>query len=145
VLGLNLIVEIPPYRLLNSLSRRSSIFSPLGVFDSVLGVSEGLINLPVIGDVHRFFFSFKDKKFNLEVFLEIPKVFQEDVPLSGILLVSPISVSLGIDVDTQLLALVNFRIPISSLRSLSFGIILYTEINSTTSPAVGALINPSVF
>ncbi len=72
MLGLNLRVKIPPYRLLSGLSRRSS---PLDVFNSVLGVSGGLINLPVIGGVHRLFFSFKDKKFNPGVFSGIPKVF----------------------------------------------------------------------
>jgi len=50
-----------------------------------------------------------------------------------------------VDVNAQLLALVNFGVPISSLRSSSFGIIVYTEINLATSPTVGALINPSVF
>ncbi len=73
--GPNLILEILPYMLLSSLLRRSSIFSPLGVFDSVLKIPKRLINLPVIGGVHEFFSSFKDKKFNLRVFLGIPKVF----------------------------------------------------------------------
>jgi len=31
------------------------------------------------------------------------------------------------------------------LRSSSFGIIIYTEINSATSSAISVLINPSVF
>ncbi len=101
--------------------------------------------MPVIEGVHGLFSSFKDKKFNPEVFSEISKVFQGNVLLSGVLLVSSVSVSLGVDVDAQLLALVNFEIPISSLRSSSFGIIVYTKINSTTSPDVDALINPSVF
>ncbi len=101
--------------------------------------------MPVIGGVHGLFSSFKDKKFNPGVFSEIPKVFQEDVLLSGVLLVSSVSVGLGVDVDIQLLALVNFGVPISSLRSSFFGIIVYTEINSATFPDIGALINPSVF
>jgi len=101
--------------------------------------------LPIIGSVYGFFFSFKDKKFNSRVFLEIPKVFQEDVSLLGVLLVSPVLVNLRVDVDAQLLALVNFGVSISSLRSSSFGIIVYTEINLATSPVVDALINPSVF
>jgi len=89
--------------------------------------------------------SFRDKKFNPGVFSGIPKVFQKDILLSGILLVSPVSVSLRVNVDAQLLALVNFGVPIDSLRSLSFGIIVYTEINSATSPTVGALLKLLVF
>ncbi len=73
--GLNLILEVLPYKLLSGLLRRSSISSPLGIFNSVLEVLRGLINLPVIEDVHRLFSSFKDKKFNPEVFLGISKVF----------------------------------------------------------------------
>ncbi len=41
----------------------------------------------------------------------------------------------------QLLALVNFGIPISSSKSSSFGIMVYSEINSANSPEVGALSN----
>jgi len=71
--------------------------------------------LPVTGGVQGLFFSsFKDKKFSPGVFSGIPKVFQGDVSLSGVLLVSPISVDFGVDVDAQLLALINFRIPIGS-------------------------------
>jgi len=44
----------------------------------------------------------------------------------------------------QLLALVNFGIPIGSLRSSSFGTIVNCEINAANSPEVGALSNPSV-
>ncbi len=61
------------------------------------------------------------------------------------MLVSPVSVGLGVNVDAHLLALINFRVPMGSLRLSSFGIIVYTEINLATSPTVGALINPSVF
>jgi len=59
----------------NGLLRGFFISSPLGVFDPVLGISGGLINLPVIGDVHGLLSLFKDKKFNPEVFSGIPKVF----------------------------------------------------------------------
>ena len=122
------------------------MFFPFSIFDSVLGVSGGLINLPIIRGVQGLLFSFKDKKFNPRVFLGISKVFQGDVPLSGVfLLVFSVSVSLGVDVEPQLLALVNFGIPIGSWRSSSFGIIVYTEINSATSPAIGALSKPLVF
>ncbi len=41
----------------------------------------------------------------------------------------------------QLLALVNFEVPISSSRSSSFGIMVYMEINSANFPEVGALSN----
>ena len=41
----------------------------------------------------------------------------------------------------QLLALVNFGVSISSSRSFSFGIIVYSKINSANSPKVGALSN----
>ena len=47
--------------------------------------------------------------------------------------------------DVQLLALMNFEVPSGSLRSSSFDIIVYTEINSTTSPDEGALSNLLVF
>jgi len=54
--GLNLRVEVPSYMLYGSLSRRSSISSPLGTLRSLEGVSVsrvfgGLINLPIIGGV----------------------------------------------------------------------------------------------
>ncbi len=41
----------------------------------------------------------------------------------------------------QLLALVNFGVPIGYWRSSSFGIIVYNEINSANSSEVGALSN----
>jgi len=41
----------------------------------------------------------------------------------------------------QLLALLNFGVPISSWRSSSFGMMVYSEINSANSPEVGALSN----
>jgi len=97
--GLNLRLEVLPSILLSGLSRRSSISSPLGVFNSVLGIPRRLINLPVIRDIHEFFPSLKDKKFNPGVFLGISKVLQGDVSLSGVLLISSVSVDLGVDVD----------------------------------------------
>ncbi len=45
----------------------------------------------------------------------------------------------------QLLALVNFEVPISSLRSSFFGKMVYCDINAANSSEVGALSNPSVF
>ncbi len=39
----------------------------------------------------------------------------------------------------------NFGVPFSSLKSSSFGRIIYTEINFTTSPDEGALSNSLVF
>ncbi len=44
----------------------------------------------------------------------------------------------------QLLALVNFRVPISSSRSSFFGITIYCDISVANSPEVEALLNPSV-
>ncbi len=49
---------------LNSLLRRSSKSSPLGICDSVLGVPGGLINFPVSGDFQGF-----SSSFNLIVFI----------------------------------------------------------------------------
>ncbi len=54
-------------------------------------------------------------------------------------------VSSEIIADAQLLALTNFGIPSDSLRSFSLGIIVYTEINSTTSFDEGTLSNLLVF
>ncbi len=44
----------------------------------------------------------------------------------------------------QLLALVNFGIPIDSSRSSFFGIMVYCDINAANSSEVGALSNPSI-
>ena len=44
----------------------------------------------------------------------------------------------------QLLALVNFEVPISASKSSSFGIMVYIDINSANSPEVDALSNPLV-
>ncbi len=143
---LNLRLDVSLYILLNGLPRRSSISSPLGVFDSVSEVFKGLINFPVTGGVHGLLFSlFSDKKFNSSIFFRIPKVFQEDIPLSGVLLELGLFVSPEIVSDDQLLALTNFRIPIGSWRSSSFGRIVYTKINSATSPDEDVLSNPLVF
>jgi len=118
----------------------------LVISDSVSEVPKGLINLPVTEGVYRLlFFSFKDKKFNPNVFFRIPKVFQGDVPLLGILLELSLLVSSDVVADGQLLALMNFRVSSSSLRSSSFGTIVYTKINSATSPDEDALLNPLVF
>jgi len=89
--------------------------------------------------------SFKDKKFNPGVFSGIPKVFQEDVPLSDVLLVSSVWVGLEVDIDAQLLALVNFGVSSDSWRSSSFRMIVYTEINSATFPNESALSKLLVF
>ncbi len=44
----------------------------------------------------------------------------------------------------QLLALINFGVPIGVSKSSSFGIMVYTDINSANSSEVGALSNPLV-
>jgi len=82
---------------------------------SVSEVLEGLINLPITGGVHGLLsFSFNDKKFIPEVFSEILKIFQEDVPLSGVLLELDLLTGSGILANGQLLALVNFGVPSDS-------------------------------
>src|SRR6266540_2987505 len=134
--GPNLKSEVSPNSLLNGGLRGFSITSPLGILFSlndvpVSGVFGRLIKLLFFEGVHGFFFSFKDRKFNPEVFSGIPKVFQEDISLSGVLLVSP---NFRIDVDVQLLALTNFGIPIGFWSSPSPGMIVYNKINSATSP-----------
>ena len=64
-------------------------------------VPERLINLPVTGSVQGLSSSScSDKKFNPEVFSRIPKVFQEDVSLSGVLPVFSNSVGWEADVNT---------------------------------------------
>jgi len=88
---------------------------------------------------------FNDKKFNPDIFSEILRVFQEDVSLSGVLLISDLLVGWGVVFGTQSLAFLNFRISFSSWRSSFFSIIIYTEINSATSPDEGALSNLLVF
>ena len=54
-------------------------------------------------------------------------------------------ISSEVVVGIHLLALTNCRVSSGFLRLFSFGIIIYTEINSTTSPNKGALSNPLVF
>jgi len=54
----------------------------------VLGVPGRLINLPVSGDFQGFSSSFSPIAFIPDVFSGILKVFQGDVLLSGILLIS---------------------------------------------------------
>ena len=56
--------------------------------DSVSGVSEGLINFLVSGDFQGFSsFSSNPMTFIPNVFSGISKVFQGEVPLSGVLLI----------------------------------------------------------
>src|SRR6266542_830369 len=78
------------------------------------------------------------------MFLDIPRVFQGDVSLSGVLLLITIGF-LEVIGDIQPLALVNFRIPLGSLRSFSSGNIVYTITNLPTSPIVGARSNSFIF
>ncbi len=150
LLGPNLRLEVSLYKFLRGFSgggfflKRSSKSSPIGVCDSVLGIPEGLINLPVSGGFQGFSFSFSPIAFIPGVVSGILKVSQEDVPLSGV----PLSIGcfdgLRVLCVDQLLALVNFGVPIGCLRSSSFGIIVYCDINAANSPEVGALSNPSV-
>ena len=79
-----------------------------------------------------------------DVVSRILKVFQENVPLSGILLSIGCFGGSGVWCVDQLLALVNLGISISSSRSFSFGTMVYSEINLANSPEAGALSNPSV-
>ncbi len=78
----NLRLEVPSYKFLrgfcsgDTLSRRFSIFSPLGVCCSGLGISRGLINLPVSGGFQGFSsFSFSPIAFIPDVVSGILKVF----------------------------------------------------------------------
>ena len=121
--------------------KRSSKSSSLGICDSVLDVPEGLINFPVSEGFQGFSSSFSPITFIPDVVSGISKVFQRDVPLSGVLITISCFDSLGVWCVDQLLALVNFGVPISFSRSSSFGIIVYNEINSANSPEVGALSN----
>src|SRR6266540_3236388 len=149
--GPNLKLDVPMNGSFSGLSgggqslRRSSNSSPLGVCDSVLGVPGGLINFSVSGG----FQGFSSSSFNPIAFIPgvvsgILKVFQGDVPLSGI----PLSIGylggLGVLCVDQSFAFINFGVPIDCLRSSSFGIIVNWEINAANSPDVGALSNPSV-
>ncbi len=148
--GPNLKLDVPEYKSNRGFSgrgrflSRSSISSPLGVCDSVLGVPGGLINLPVSGGFQGFSSSFNPIAFIPDVISGILKVFQGDVPLSGV----PLSISRfgssGVLCVDQLLAVLNLGVPIGSLRSSSVGIIVNWKINATNSPEVGALSNPSV-
>ena len=148
--GSNLRLEVSSYRFLKDLSlfclsRRSSKSSPLGVCDSVLGVSEGLISFPVFGGFQGFSSSFSPIVFIPNVVLGILKVLQEDVPLFGILLITISLDGPGVVADGHILALTNLRIPSGSFRSSFFGIIVYTKINSATSLEEDALSNLLVF
>ena len=137
-------MNVPSYKSLRGLllggvlSRRSSKSSPLDVCVFGLSVPDRLINFPVSGDFHRFSSSFSPIVFISGVVSGILKVFHRDAPLSGILLsISHFGSSRVWCVD-QLLVLVNFKVPIGSSRSSSFGIIVYSKINF---PDVGALSN----
>jgi len=55
------------------------------IFEVDSGISEGLINFSFEGS-QGLLFSFNPIKFTPEVFSDIPSIFQEDVSLSGILL-----------------------------------------------------------
>ena len=71
--------------------------------------------MPVTESIHGLLFSSsKDKKFNPGVLSEMPRVFQGNVPLSGVLLKLDLLVSSEVLYVDQLLALVNFGVPISS-------------------------------
>src|SRR6266498_2545918 len=150
LLGLNLRLEVPSNKFVRGFSgggsflKKSSKSSPLGICDSVLGVPEGLINFSVSGGFQGFFSSFSLIAFIPGVVSGILKVFQGDVPLSGI----PLSIgcfgSFGVLCVDQLLTLTNFGVPISSSRSSFFGITVYCDINAANSPEVGALSNPLV-
>jgi len=81
----------------------------------VSGVPRGLINLLVTRGVQELLlFSFNDKKFNPDIFFRIPKVFQEDVSLSDVLLELGLFVSSGVLLVAQSLAFLNFDVPSSS-------------------------------
>ena len=109
-----------------------------------MGVPGGLINFPVSGSYQGLSSSFNPKAFIPSVVSGMLKVFQGDIPLSGV----PLSIGCfggsGVLCVDQLLALTNFGVPLGSLRSSSFGIMVYCEINAANSPEVGALSNPSV-
>ncbi len=94
--------------------------------------------------VDSFFSSFSPIAFIPDVVSEILKVFQEDVPLSGVLLSIGCFDNSGVLCVDQLLALVNFEVPISSLRSFFLGIMVYCDISAANSPEVEALSNLSV-
>ncbi len=98
----------------------------------------------VSGGFQGFSFSFSPIMFIPGVVSGILKVFQGDVPLSGVLLSIGCFSGSGVLCVNQLLALVNFGIPIDSSRSFFFGIMVYIEISSANSPDVGALSNPPV-
>src|SRR6266542_4533112 len=120
-----------------TLSSRSSKSSPFGICTSVLGISGGLINFLISGGFQGFSSLFSPIAFIPDVVSGILKVFQGDVPLSGIPLLIDFFNGSGVLCVDQLLALVNFEVPIGSSRSSSFGIIVYSEINSANSHEVG--------
>ncbi len=108
------------------------------------GISEGLINFSLRSFQGLLSFSFNPIKFTPDVFSDMPRIFQEDIPLSGILFSITFSFS-GVIKCIQSLALVNFGIPLDSLRSLPSGNIVYIKTNSTTFLDEGALSKLFVF
>src|SRR6266540_7372477 len=128
--GPNLKLDVPMNGSFSGLSgggqslRRFSNSSPLGVCDSVLGVLGGLINLPISGGFQGFSSSFNPITFIPGVVSGILKVFQGEVPLSGVSLSIGCFGASGILCVDQLLALLNFGVPIGSLRSSPVGMIV---------------------
>jgi len=80
----------------------------ISIIDLNSKIPEGLINFS-IKSFQGFPFSFNPIKFTSGVFSNMFKVFQDDVPLSGVLLLVFFNFSSVIN-DTHLLVLVNFRI-----------------------------------
>ena len=75
---------------------KSSKSSPLGVCDSVLGVPRGPINLLVSEGFQRFSSSFNPRALIPGVVSGILNVFQGDVPLSGVSLLTGSFDGLGV-------------------------------------------------
>jgi len=84
-------VEVFSYKSLSDLflitpSRVSLVVFSVIIIESVSKVLRGLINLLVFDDSQELLsFSFNPIKFIPDISFEIPKVFQEDVPLLGVL------------------------------------------------------------
>ena len=70
------------------------------IINPILGVPEGLINLPVCEDFQGLSsFSFTPIKFIPGILSEMPRIFQEDVPLLGVLLLLALFIALGVALD----------------------------------------------
>ena len=142
----NLKLDVPLYIFLKGLSVVFFKGILLVTSNSVSRVPRELINLPVTEDIYGLLsFSFKDKKFNPSIFSRIPKVFQEDVLLSGVLLELGLLLGSGVSLVSQSLAFLNFGVSFSSWRSSFFDTIVYIKINLANSPDEGVLSNPLVF